>query len=118
MLIYTNSRSKVKQKLRPKAEREEYAAWCKKHGIPPEGKKRREKVSVVTNPVVVSSPCVRKTERGNSLNTFVTGAVCMGNQKHMYTGDNMIGIAAMHKSNLVPIFTSEGAKDVSTMRRN
>lgn len=34
-----------------------------------------------------------------------------------YTGDKVIGIATMHKSNLVPIFTDEEAKDVSKMRR-
>lgn len=34
-----------------------------------------------------------------------------------YTGDKMIGIAAMHKSNLVPIFNDDSAKDVAKMRR-
>ena len=115
MLIYTKTRSKIKQKLKPKAEREEYEAWCKKHGITT---KRKNKVGLVVNPVVVSTPHVRQTERVNSLNSFIRGAVNMGTQKQTYTGDNMLGIAAMHKSNLVPIFTSESAKDVSTMRRN
>lgn len=35
-----------------------------------------------------------------------------------YTGTNLIGIGMMHKSNLVPIFNDEQAKDISTMRRN
>lgn len=35
-----------------------------------------------------------------------------------YTGDKLVGIGMMHKSNLVPIFSEEEAKDVSTMRRN
>lgn len=34
-----------------------------------------------------------------------------------YTGTAMIGIATMHKSNAVPVFSSEHAKDVSNMRR-
>ena len=37
--------------------------------------------------------------------------------KQVYTGDKIIGIAAMHKSNLVPIFNDAAAKDVATMRR-
>ena len=34
-----------------------------------------------------------------------------------YTGDKIIGIGTMHKSNAVPIFTSEQAQDISKMRR-
>jgi len=35
----------------------------------------------------------------------------------VYTGDKMIGIGTMHKSNMVPIFNDQAAKDISTMRR-
>jgi hypothetical protein len=34
-----------------------------------------------------------------------------------YTGSNMVGIGTLHKSNAVPIFTEEEAKDQATMRR-
>ena len=34
-----------------------------------------------------------------------------------YTGNSMVGIATMHKSNSVPIFSQEEAQDVSRMRR-
>ena len=34
-----------------------------------------------------------------------------------YTGDKMIGIATMHKSNAVPVFEIENGKDISSMRR-
>ena len=34
-----------------------------------------------------------------------------------YTGDNMKGIGTLHKSNAVPIFTDEEAKDQANMRR-
>jgi hypothetical protein len=34
-----------------------------------------------------------------------------------YTGDKIVGLATMHKSNLVPIFNHEAAKDVAKMRR-
>ena len=36
----------------------------------------------------------------------------------VYTGTKMIGLATMHKSNTVPVFTQEAAIDVATMRRN
>lgn len=35
----------------------------------------------------------------------------------VYTGDKMIGIATMHKSSMVPIFSQEEAIDVAKMRR-
>ena len=34
-----------------------------------------------------------------------------------YTGDNVIGIAAMHKSNLVPVFKGSEAVEIAKMRR-
>ena len=37
---------------------------------------------------------------------------------NVYTGDYIIGIATMHKSNAVPVFSDEEAKAISTMRRN
>lgn len=38
--------------------------------------------------------------------------------KKVYTGDKMIGVGTMHKSNMVPIFSDQEARDISTMRRN
>lgn len=35
----------------------------------------------------------------------------------MYTGTNIIGIGTLHKSNAVPIFSEQEAKDISAMRR-
>ena len=34
-----------------------------------------------------------------------------------YTGDKVLGIATMHKSNAVPVFSDEQAVDVAKMRR-
>jgi hypothetical protein len=35
----------------------------------------------------------------------------------VYTGTKVIGIGTMHKSNAVPIFSDDEAKEISTMRR-
>lgn len=35
----------------------------------------------------------------------------------VYTGTKMLGIGTLHKSNAVPIFSDQEAKDISTMRR-
>lgn len=34
-----------------------------------------------------------------------------------YTGDKIKGIGTMHKSNAVPVFSDEQARDIATMRR-
>lgn len=34
-----------------------------------------------------------------------------------YTGDKLLGIGNLHKSNLVPVFKDEEAKDLASMRR-
>ena len=42
-----------------------------------------------------------------------------GNKKdtQKYTGTNILGIATMHKSNMVPITNKQAAKDIAKMRR-
>lgn len=35
----------------------------------------------------------------------------------VYTGDKIVGIGTMHKSNAVPIFSDTQAKEISSMRR-
>ena len=34
-----------------------------------------------------------------------------------YTGDKLLGISALHKSNLVPVFSSSEAEEIAKMRR-
>lgn len=38
-------------------------------------------------------------------------------EQKRYTGDKIVGLATMHKSNMVPVFNEEGAKDIARMRR-
>jgi hypothetical protein len=38
-------------------------------------------------------------------------------ERPKYTGDKLLGIAVMHKSNLVPVFKAEDAIDIARMRR-
>jgi hypothetical protein len=47
---------------------------------------------------------------------WITGP-CTSKPSPTYTGTKMIGIGTMHKSNMVPIFSDEEAKDISKMRR-
>ena len=35
----------------------------------------------------------------------------------MYTGDKVLGVALMHKSNYAPVFDEQGAHEIARMRR-
>ena len=58
-----------------------------------------------------------------SLTSFATGNLTPKREPMQYTGERkLLGIAAMHKSNLVPVFEDEDggsqyAKDLARMRR-
>lgn len=115
-MIYSNTKSKVKPKTMPKAEREAYAKWCAKYDIKPEGRvKKKEVIRNIALPGTVYKPFIRETKYYPSLNTG--GSATTGKKTQVYTGDKMIGIATMHKSNMVPIFNDESAIEVAQMRR-
>jgi hypothetical protein len=47
----------------------------------------------------------------------VDTGVTFAKKPNVYTGDRLLGIATMHKSNMVPVFSQEDAEDISKMRR-
>ena len=47
-----------------------------------------------------------------------TGNECLKQKDKIYTGTFIKGIAVTHKSNLIPITSTEQAVDVAKMRRN
>ena len=77
----------------------------------------RRKKNITLRPVVQTGVYRRETPNYPSVTT--TGVlVAEKRERDTYTGDKLIGIGMMHKSNLVPIFSEEHARDVSNMRRN
>lgn len=114
---------KGKQKFRNADEarkaRELEASWQelqKKWGVEAEDRKRKRALKAEPLSYKLSAPVGRQTQQVNSRDTGHIGAVNV-KQIPQYTGDKIIGIGTMHKSNAVPIFTDEQAKDISRMRR-
>ena len=60
-------------------------------------------------------PYVRETEYIPSRDTGFHD--CTKKQQQTYTGTSMMGIATLHKSNAVPVFSQEDAVEISRMRR-
>jgi hypothetical protein len=91
-----------------------WSELLKRQGIEAEEKKRAKALKAPTLTYKLSAPPGRETQKINSLSTpgGSTAAV-----HKVYTGDKIIGIATMHKSNAVPVFSDEQAVEISRMRR-
>jgi hypothetical protein len=108
--------SKFVQRSNPKAKARQLAAeWeamMKRHSKP--------LFAVKPKPVLATKKdgdFVRDTgPRIPSLNSG--GGSTSKSEPKVYTGTKIIGIATMHKSNMVPIFNEEAAIEVAQMRRN
>ena len=107
-LIYTNQKSKTSKKAQAKRAqllKEQRAIKLQLKAIQP-----ASRMSFVD-----PAPAVRTTRHIPSLNTG--GAVAAMKPAQVYTGDKIIGLPTMHKSNCVPVFSESEAKDISAMRR-
>ena len=108
-IIYTNQKSK---KRKPTAKQRQLAAnweelvakWAPK-----------KTVTKNVKPLQEPAPYRRQTPHYPSLNSNEYNVYRKDTMQ--YTGDKMKGIGTLHKSNAVPIFTDEEAKDQANMRR-
>jgi len=93
----------------------EWKELQKKWGIESEEKKRKRALSAETLSYNLSAGITRSTKhipsRGDG-----TGNATLAPAK-VYTGTKVKGIATMHKSNAVPVFSDEEAVEISKMRR-
>ena len=116
MIIHTNTRSR-KKKATPKRKAEQYNAWLKSvQGISTNfaGGSARKRL-VTPKYVPPSVPIGRDTKMYPSLSTEHYDT--FKRKVNQYTGDKMLGIGTLHKSNAVPIFNEQDAKDQANMRR-
>lgn len=111
MLIYTKNTFKKTKNHTSAASKKalfEYEQWLAKHGV----SKKPVSKGVYKPPVVVR----REVAWAPSVDTGIGNATKPIEGKR-YTGTSMIGIATMHKSNLVPVFAEENCKELAKMRR-
>lgn len=64
---------------------------------------------------IEAAPYVRPSPKVPSGDGF--GKTSARKPENKYTGTRLLGIATMHKSNSVPVFSKEDAEDISRMRR-
>ena len=115
MIVTTSTRSK--RKKISKKDKQLAAEWQQKMTEWASVKKfcSAKAESNRTVSVVVTKQYIRESEPVRSRVT--AGGDTAKRAGGKYTGTKMIGIAAMHKSNLVPVFAKDNAEDISKMRR-
>jgi hypothetical protein len=110
MLIHTPTPKSKKRKPNA-AQRQLAAEWdeiVKKYQP-----KKPLKIKTVTT--IQPEQYIRQTKHYPSLNTGNTAATKA--PPKVYTGDKVLGIATLHKSNAVPVFNNTEAVEISKMRR-
>lgn len=115
MIIHPHIPKKKKQKPNAK-QRELQSSWqeiLKKYET--KTKVLSKKVATRPNSPTVIIPASRITNTIPSLDSGYGIAVKAPTK--VYTGDNMLGISTLHKSNAVPVFRQEDAEAISKMRR-
>ena len=89
----------------------------KRWGVEAEEKKRTRAMSAPS----LSSTYSLKIPEGRNTTAHIksvdTGGNALLKPSKVYTGTMVKGIATMHKSNAVPVFSDEQAVDISRMRR-
>jgi hypothetical protein len=103
----------------PKAEKArleaEWKAMVAKHAGPLE--RGAKALGVKSKPVAKKVAPARQSDTIHSNPDGMMGQTPKA-KTQVYTGSAIVGIATMHKSNMVPIFNDEAAIEVAQMRRN
>lgn len=109
----------MKRKLTPKQKQlqAEFDAMMRSHAQPLERGARAKGVTAQGTLSRRASPLLesKRVNRQASVDTGYSSTQARPVQQ--YTGDKMLGISQMHKSNMVPVFNSEAAQDITKMRR-
>jgi hypothetical protein len=86
----------------------------KKWDVAADEKRRRRAMRAEPLVYRLNTPAERSTRHIPSLSTPGHSTATV---HKVYTGDKVLGIATMHKSNAVPVFAPEEAVEISRMRR-
>jgi hypothetical protein len=120
--LSTSGKRKGKKKFRNAEEarkarelEESWSALQKKWGVEQEKKKQHKAMTADTLSYNLTTPSDRSTAHIKSLNTGASVATLA--PAKVYTGNAILGISTLHKSNAVPVFSKEEAVDISKMRR-
>ena len=93
----------------------EWKELLKRQGVEQEERKRKRAMTAEPLTYKLTAPAGRFTT--HHIPSVDTGGNATLAPAKVYTGTKVKGIATMHKSNAVPVFSDEEAIDISKMRR-
>ena len=107
------AKNKTKKMLEAEAKHDK---WLRKMNAHPEqiaeSKKKNAGVSIR------SVPDYRSSDNGIPTSDVIPGGSTAPQERLVYSGERrLLGVATMHKSNMVPVFDTKDAKDIARMRR-
>ena len=95
----------------------EWKKLLKRQGVELEEKKRKRAMSADSLTSVYSLKIPEGRNTTSHIKSVDTGGNATLAPAKVYTGTKVKGIATMHKSNAVPVFSDEQAVDIARMRR-
>lgn len=121
MILYVNDKSPKKlRKSQTKKQLADTKEWLDTINSlePPSGKNTKKNLKLISTkrPNLSFVPPGRQTPDYPSLGSS-PGVATKPVKGLVYTGTEMRGIGTLHKSNAVPVFTEEEARDQAMMRR-
>lgn len=114
----TLNTGKRKLKFKTAEQKRRYLEWQETQGKEQRKYRNAKKTFESLSPSYkLDIPEWRKSPDIPSLNSTLGSTTKPINNEKVYTGDNMLGIGQLHKSNSVPVFRKEDAEDQAKMRR-
>lgn len=101
----------------------EHDKFLKKMGVHPDQLKAKKssnkaKYSIRPNTHVAGKPQTTVSQNWKRDTDQIPVGVAVKKDANIYSGERkLLGISAMHKSSLVPVFSSDQAKEIANMRR-
>ena len=118
---YMTTTSYKKRKAKKKTQKQieadaKHDKWLRKMNAHPEQIARNKEKNA--NISIFSIPDYRSSGNAIPTSDVIPGGSTAPKERLVYSGERrLLGVATMHKSNMVPVFDSEDAKDIAKMRR-
>ena len=107
---FRNAEAAAKARMNEESWKELQKRW----GIEEEDRKRARALKA---PAYVPPQTYRRDTGPRIESKPETGGIAARPADKVYTGENMLGISVLHKSNGIPVFRQEDAIDIAKMRR-
>ena len=112
------SRKKKKPNAKQARANAEHEKWLRKQGVHPEQLEAKKKKNADVS--ILSVPNYRSDSPAIPTSDFIPGGSTAPKERQTYSGERrLLGVAVMHKSNMVPVFADkkQDAVDIAKMRR-